>query len=154
MCMERRARGEKKELFKITARKSLFPSAWPQRDQFSILVSLPFVIWDNCMPIEMGNLAASVCLKRIVDRYFFQMNCFLDQFSMLQGERGENHKACSLKRAFTPVQLWLCPWFYISAQWGARSKLSRPLFHRSMNCHMTYWVQKSKCTRGNWMAWF
>lgn len=45
------------------------------------------------MPIEMGDLAASVCLKQIVGRYFFQMNCFLDQFSMLQGERGENHKA-------------------------------------------------------------
>lgn len=40
-----------------------------------------------------GDLAASVCLKQIVGRYFFQMNCFLDQFSMLQGERGENHKA-------------------------------------------------------------
>lgn len=45
------------------------------------------------MPMEMGDLAASVCLKQIVGRYFFQMNCFLDQLSMLQGERGENHNA-------------------------------------------------------------
>lgn len=45
------------------------------------------------MPIEMGDLAASVCLKQIVGRYFFQMNCFLDQFGMLQGKEGEDNKA-------------------------------------------------------------
>lgn len=45
------------------------------------------------MPMEKGDLAASVCLKQIVGSFFFQMNCFLDQFSMLQGERGGNHKA-------------------------------------------------------------
>lgn len=54
----------------------------------------------------MGALAASVCLKQIVGRYFFQMNCFLDQFSMLQGERGENHKALlSLESIYTSAAL-------------------------------------------------
>lgn len=83
MCMGKREGGEKKELFKITARKSFFQSTWPQQDQFSISVSLPFVFQDTCMPLEMGDLPATVCLKQIVGRYFFQMSCFLDQFNML-----------------------------------------------------------------------
>lgn len=74
---------EKKELFKITARKSLFQSLWPQRDQFSISVSLPFVFQDTRMLLEMVDLPATVCLKQIIGRYIFQMNCFLDQFNML-----------------------------------------------------------------------
>lgn len=83
MCMERREGEEKKELFKTTARESLFQSTWLQRDQFSISVSLPFVFRDAFMPLEMGDLPATVCLKQIVSRYFFQMNYFLDQFNML-----------------------------------------------------------------------
>lgn len=58
--------GEKKELFKIAARKSVFQSAWLQWDQFSISVSLPFMFQNTCIPLEMGDLPAAVCLKQIV----------------------------------------------------------------------------------------
>lgn len=86
MCTGRREDGEKKELFKITARKSLFLAMWLQEDQFSISVPLPFVLRDTCVLLEMGDLPATVCLKQIVGGYFFffpQRNCFLDQFNML-----------------------------------------------------------------------
>lgn len=40
-----------------------------------------------------GGSGCKCLFKTLLVGIFFQMNCFLDQFSMLQGERGENHKA-------------------------------------------------------------
>lgn len=101
-----------------------------------------FQFWFPCLLRQShanrdGGSGCSVCLKQIVGRYFFQMNCFLDQISMLQGERGEDHKALLSQESIYSSATLTASMVLLLGSVRCKEQIELPLCQRSMACHMT-----------------